>query len=124
MPSSREAPRGFMLVLLVLLTTIIALLNFVSWSVILGLSALLVPLGLWYYLASRGKPAPRPAPSHSGPYMAYVILLLLAMQSSRFWEVASWGEAGVKWLVLFVVLGICMNGMASATRKNRAQQSV
>ncbi len=113
-----------MLVLLALITTIIALLNFVSWSVILGLSALLVPLGLWYYLASRGKPAPRPAPSHSGPYMIYVILLVLVMQFSRFWEVESWGEAGAKWLVLFVVFGICLAGMRAAARKNRAQQGV
>lgn len=123
MVDSTEAPRSFMFTLLALITTVIALLNVVSWPIILGLSTLFIPLGVWRYLLMRKRPKPRPILKHSGPYMGYVLLLILFLQSSRFWEAESWGEVGVKWLVLFGILWLCMSGMRAATIKNRLKDA-
>lgn len=123
MVDATEAPRSFMFTLLALSTTVITLLDVVSWPMILGLFALFIPLGLWYHLLMRNRPKARPVLKHSGPYIGYGLLLGLVMQSSRFWEVESWGEGGAKWLVVFGILGFCMSRMRTATIKNRLKDA-
>ncbi len=123
MVGSTEAPRSFMFTLLALLTTVITLLDVVSWPMILGLFTLFIPLGLWYYLLMRNRPKARTVLSHSGPYIGYGLLFGLVMQFSRFWEAESWGESVAKWLVVFTILGFCISRMRSATIKNRLKDA-
>lgn len=123
MANSTETPRGFMFALVALIATVFTLINMVPWSVILGLNALFIPLGLWYYLAMRKRPKPRPMLNHSGPYMAYVLLLTLVLQFSRFWVTGSWGEAGVKWLVMFGTCWFCVSRMRTSAMRNRLRDA-
>lgn len=123
MVGSTEAPRSLMFTLLALLTTVITLLDVVSWPMILGLFTLFIPLGLWYHLLMRNRPKARTVLNHSGPYIGYGLLFGLVMQCSRFWEVESWAEGGAKWLVVFGILGFCMSGMRTATIKNRLKDA-
>ncbi len=123
MVSSTEVPRSFMFILLALMTTVVALLGVVSWPMIFVLCALFIPLGIWWYLLMRRRAKPRPILKHSWPYIGYVFLLMLVLQFSRFWEVGEWGEVGVKWLVLFGILGFCMSGMRTAAIKNRLKDA-
>lgn len=123
MVNSTEAPRGFMLALVALIATLMALITVVPWSVILGLMALGVPLGIWYYLVMRKRPKPRPVTSHSGPYFLYFLLMLVATQFSRFWEPGTWWEVAAKWLVVFGILWFSMSRMRTATVNNRVKDA-
>lgn len=123
MVSSTDAPRGFMFSFVALFATVITLINVVSWSVIIGLSALSIPLGLWYYLVMRNRPKPRAVLSHSGPYMGYFLLFMMALQFSRFWTTGSWGEAGAKWLVVFGVCWFCISRLRIAAMRNRLKDA-
>ncbi|MHA7304096.1 hypothetical protein ACX80E_02445 [Arthrobacter sp. TMN-49] len=123
MVNSTEPPRGFMITLVALIATITALVNVVSWSVILGLAAFVVPLGIWYYLMMRKRPKPRVVLSHSGPYLGYALLLMLVVQFSRFWATGSWGEVAAKWLVTFWICGFCMSRMRTSMMKNRIKDA-
>ena len=123
MVDSTEAPRGFMLVLVALVATAMALATVVPWPVILGLCALGIPLGIWYYLVMRKRPKPRPVTSHSGPYFLYFLLLLLVTQCSRFWEPGTWWEVVAKWLVVFGILWFSMSRMRTATVNHRVKDA-
>lgn len=121
MVNSTEAPRGFMLVVAALIATVMALLTVVPWSVIVGLCALGIPLGIWYYLVMRKRPKPRPVTRHSGPYFLSFLLFLLVTQFSRFWEPGAWWEITVKGLVLFGITWFSMSRMRTATVNNRVK---
>lgn len=123
MVNSTEAPRGFMLVLVALIATVMALVTVVPWSVILGLFTLGIPLGIWYHLAMRKRPKPRPVTSHSGPYFLSFLLFLLVTQFSRFWEPGAWWEIVGKWLVLFGIIWFSMSRMRTATMNNRVKDA-
>lgn len=123
MVNSTEAPRGFMLALVALIATALALITVVPWPVILGLFALGIPLGIWYYLVMRNQPKPRPVTSHSGPYFLSFISFLLVTQLGRFWEPGTWWEVAAKWVVLFGVCWFCTSRMRAATMKNRVQDA-
>lgn len=123
MVASSEAPRSFTVAFVALVATIFALLNVVSWPIIYGLSALSIPLGVWYYLLMRKRPKPRAPLSPSGAYVAYFFLLMLVLQFSRFWEAGSWGRVAVKWLALFVLLWFSLSGMLTAAMKKRLKDA-
>lgn len=120
---AEETPRGIMFALLAITSTVFALVNVVPWNVTFGIFGLLVPLGIWYYLAMRTRPKRRAVLSHSGAYMAYVMLLMLALQGSRFWEALTWWEVGSKWLLMFAVGWFAIARMRAATIKNRLKDA-
>ncbi|MFJ6419194.1 hypothetical protein [Paeniglutamicibacter sp. NPDC091659] len=123
MVNSTEAPRGFTLVLVALIATVMALITVVPWPAILGLCALGIPLGIWYYLVMRKRPKARPIRSHSGPYFLSFLLFMLVMQFSRFWEPGTWWEVAAKWVVLLGVGWFCMSRMHTATVNNRVKDA-
>ncbi|NUL44968.1 hypothetical protein F7P69_07130 [Cellulosimicrobium funkei] len=123
MVASSEAPRSFMVAFVALVATIFALLNVASWPIIYGLSALSIPLGVWYYLLMRKRPKPRASLSPSGAYVAYFFLLMLVLQFSRFWEPGSWGGVTAKWLALFVLLWFSLSGLRTAAMKKRLKDA-
>lgn len=55
--------------------------------------------------------------------MAYVMLLMLALQGSRFWEAFTWWEVGSKWLLMFAVGWFAIARMRAATIKNRLKDA-
>lgn len=123
MVNSTEAPRAFMLAVVLIVSTILALVNAVPWPVLLGVGALLIPLGVWYMLLMRKRPRPRPMLSHSGPYVGNVLLLMLFMQFGLFWEVRSWWEIATKWLVVFAVCWYAMSRTRMVAIRNRLKDA-
>ncbi|EMQ97827.1 hypothetical protein [Paeniglutamicibacter gangotriensis] len=123
MVHSTEAPRGFALALVLIISTVIALLGVASWPLLLGIGALLVPLGVWYLVLLRNRPKPRPILSHSGPYMLYALLLMLVMQGGRFWEPESWWEVVAKWIVIFAVSWYSFSRMRTSAINNRLKDA-
>ncbi len=119
MVHSTEAPRGFVLALVLVISTFLALFGVASWQVLLGIAVLVVPLGVRYLLVMRKRPKPRPVLSHSGPYVLNAFLLMFVMQSGRFWEPGSWWEAAAKWVVIFAICWCAMSRMRAAAIKNR-----
>lgn len=112
-----------MLILVALIATTMALITVVPWPAIIGLAALGIPLGIWYYLVMRKWPKPRTITSHSGPYFLSFIMLLLVTQISRFWEPGTWWEVAAKWLVVFGILWFCMSRMRTAAMNNRVKDA-
>lgn len=123
MVRSTEAPRGFMLALVLMISTVMALLGVASWQVLLGIGALAIPLGIWYVLLMRKRPKPRTILSHSGPYMLNVFLLVLVLQGSRFWEALSWLEVFAKWVVVFSICWYATSRMRTSAIKNRLKDA-
>ena len=123
MADSTEAPRSMMLVLLVIISTVFALVDVVPWSVTFGLLGLLVPVGIWYYLVMRKRPKRRTVLSQSGPYMAYVLLFMLIIQAGRFWEANLWWEVVSKWLLIFFLGWFTTSRMRTETIKNRIKDA-
>jgi hypothetical protein len=123
MVHSTEAPRGFMLALVLVMSTVMALLGVATWPILLGIGALGAPLLAWYLLAMRARPKPRPILSHSGPYMLYALLLMLVMQAGRFWEPRSWWEVAAKWIVVFAICWYAMSRMRAAAIRNRLKDA-
>ncbi|MFL4473718.1 hypothetical protein ACIPVK_06970 [Paeniglutamicibacter sp. MACA_103] len=123
MVHSTEAPRGLMLALVLVVSTIVALVNVISWPALLGVGALLVSLGVWYLLVMRKRPKPRPILSHSGPYVLNAFLLMLVMQAGRFWVPRSWWEVAAKWVVVFAVCWYAMSRMRAAAIKSRLEDA-
>ena len=123
MVHSTEAPRGFMLALVLVISTVMALLGVAPWPVLLGIGILLVPLLVWYLLAMRARPKPRPILSHSGPYMLHAFLLMLVMQAGRFWEPRSWWEVAAKWVVVFAICWYAMSRMRTSAIRNRLKDA-
>lgn len=80
-------------------------------------------MGLWYFLVMRKRPKPRPMLHHSGPYLGYGLLFMLVLQFSRFWVTGSWGEAGIKWLVMFGACWFCVSRMRAAAMRNRLRDA-
>ncbi|WP_218219956.1 hypothetical protein [Nesterenkonia sp. Act20] len=103
MVESTDAPRGFMFALVAVIATVFALINVVSWPVIFGLSALAVPLFLWYYLVMRKRPKRRHALERSKAYLVYFLLFSAVLHLSGYWGPGSWGEVAAKWLVVFAL---------------------
>lgn len=116
MVNSTEAPRGFMVALVLLLAAILALAKIASWPVVFGLVALLAPLGLWYWLVRWKPPKPRTVLSRSGPYVGYALVLL--MQASMFWEVFA------KWIVLVADCWFGVSRMRTTAISNRLKDAI
>ncbi|MGB9035536.1 MAG: hypothetical protein WCC45_13570 [Paeniglutamicibacter sp.] len=123
MVHSTEAPRGFMLALVLVISTVMALLGVAPWPALLGIGALLVPMLAWYLLVMRKRPKPRPILSHSGPYVLYAFLLMFVMQAGRFWEPGSWWEVAAKWVVVFAICWYAMSRMRAAAIRNRLKDA-
>lgn len=123
MVASTDAPRGFMLSLVAVTATIFTLANMVPWSVILGLSVLSIPLFLWYHLVMRKRPKRRTVGKHSGLYMAFIFLFMLALHLSSYWVPSSWWAAGAKWVLLFGVSWFCISLARSAEIRNRLKDA-
>lgn len=123
MVDNTEAPRSFAAAMAAIVSAIFALIHAVPWGATLGVAALLLPLGIWYYLLVRGRPRPRTVLSHSGTYVGHCLLMGLGLQVARFWEALSWWEVGAKWLLLFVVLCFCLSRMRSAAIRNRLEDA-
>lgn len=123
MANSTDAPRGFMLSLVALIATVFTLINMVPWSVILGLSALSIPLFLWYHLVMRNRPKRRSVVKPSGPYMGYILLFMLILHLSGYWVPSAWGDAGVKWLLMFGTCWLCLSLARSAEMRHRLKDA-
>ena len=123
MVHSTEAPRSFMLAMVLIISTVTALLGVASWPILLVVGALLVPLGVWYLVLMRNRPKPRPILSHSGPYMLNVFLLMLVLQGGRFWEPESWWEVAAKWVVVFAVSLFALSRMRTSAINNRLKDA-
>lgn len=122
MANSTEKPR-FLFALVALMATVMTLIGMVPWPVVVGLGALFIPLGLWYSLVMRKRPKPRPMLNHSGSYAGYFLLLILAMQFIRFWQVGSWGEASVTWLLVFGIGWFCIFRTRTAAMRDRLKDA-
>lgn len=118
-----EPPRIFMVALVAFVATFIALINAVPWPALIGLSTLGIPLGIWYYLMMRKRPKARTIMSHPGSYIGYSMLLMLLMQSSRFWVVSQWWEVTAKWVGVFAICWFCLSRMRTASIKNRVKDA-
>lgn len=123
MVSSTDAPPGFLTALSALTATVLTLIGMVSWPVVLLVAALCIPLTLWYFFYMRKRAKPRSVLKPSRAYVIYFLLLLLVMQFIRFWEVSSWAEAGLQWLVIFLIFWGCVTGMRIAWRKDRVREA-
>jgi hypothetical protein len=123
MVKSTEAPGGFTLAVALIISTIMALATVAPWPVLLGVGALVIPLGVWYMLLMRERPKPRPILGHSGPYVLNVLLFMLVVQGGRFWEVRSWWEIAAKWVVVFVISWYAMTRMRTAAIRNRLKDA-
>ncbi|MGJ9425894.1 hypothetical protein ACHABX_08630 [Nesterenkonia halotolerans] len=123
MVESTDAPRGFLFALVALIATVFALISVVSWWAILGLSAFLVPLFLWYHLVMRRRPKRRPVLERSGVYMGYVLLFCVVLHFSGFWVPGSWGEVVAKWLVVFALAWACISLARGADMRHRLKDA-
>lgn len=123
MVESTDAPRGFMLTFVAVAATIFALINVVSWSVILGLAVLAVPLFLWYYLAMRNRPKRRPLVKRSLAYMGCFLLFYAVLYFSGYWVPGSWGEVAAKWLVVFVLSWASISLARKAEMRHRLREA-
>lgn len=123
MANNTEAPLSMMFVLLVIISTVFALVDVVPWSVTFSLLGLLIPVGVWYYLVMRKRPKRRTVLSHSGPYMVYVLLFMLVIQAGRFWEANLWWEIVAKWLLIFSLGWFTTSRMRTETIKNRIKDA-
>lgn len=99
--NSMETSRGFMVTLVALIEAVMALTTVVPRSVVLGLMALGVPLGIWYHHVMRKRSKWCPITSHSGPYFPYFLLVLTVTQFSRFRQPGDMMGGCGNWLVVF-----------------------
>lgn len=123
MVHSTEAPRGFVLALVLVMSTVMALLGVASWPILLGVGSLAVPLLAWRLLVMRKRPKPRPILSHSGPYVLNAFLLMFVMQAGRFWEPRSWWEVAAKWVLVFAICWYAMCRMRTSAIRNRLKDA-
>lgn len=123
MVRSTDAPPGFLTIFSGFVATIFTLIGIVSWPAVLAVAALSVPLVLWYLLYMRRRAKPRSILKPSRAYLGFFLVLILLMQFIRFWEVSSWGEAVVQWLVIFVTFWVCATGMRVAWKKDRIREA-
>ncbi|MHA7304084.1 hypothetical protein ACX80E_02385 [Arthrobacter sp. TMN-49] len=123
MADNTEEPRSMMFVLLVIISTGFGLVDIVPWSVTLSLFGLLIPVGIWYYLVMRERPKQRTVLSHSGPYMAYVLLFMLIIQAGRVWEANLWWEVASKWILIFSLGWFATSRIRTETTKNRIKDA-
>lgn len=123
MVDATDAPRGFMVALVALMATVMTLVGMAPWPVVLGVGALSIPLGLWYFLVMRRRPRARPMLNHSRSYVGYFLLLIVALQFVRFWEVSSWGAAGAKWLLVFMICWFCVSRLRTTARRDRLKDA-
>lgn len=123
MANSTDVPRGFMFAWVALIATVMTLIDTVAWPVVLGVGALSIPLGLWHFLVMRKRPKPRPMLNHSRSYVGYFLLLILALQFIRFWQAASWGEAGAKWLLVFGACWFCISRLHAVAMRDRLKDA-
>ncbi|QXQ10892.1 hypothetical protein [Paeniglutamicibacter sp. Y32M11] len=123
MAERAEPSRPFMIALVAIISTVMALIHAVPWGVSLSIFGLGIPLGIWYFMTMRMRPKSRTILSHSGPYMRYALLMMLITQVGRFWEAHLWWEIGAKWIVVFVLLYFCISRMRSAAIKNRVKDA-
>lgn len=118
-----EASRPFIVALVAIISTILALIRAVPWGATLSVAALLVPLGIWYYVRVRARPKSHTVLSHCGKYVGNCLLMILSLQVAGFWEARLWWEIGAKCLLLLVLLYFCMSRMRSAAIKYRLKDA-
>ncbi|GAA4765490.1 hypothetical protein GCM10025784_11080 [Citricoccus nitrophenolicus] len=123
MVDATDAPRGFMFAFVALVATVMTLIGMAPWPVVLGVAALSIPLGLWYFFVMRRRPKPRPMLNHSKSYVGYFLLLIVALQFVRFWEASSWGETGAKWLLVFMVCWFCVSRLRTVAMRDRLKDA-
>lgn len=123
MANSTDAPRGFMLSLVALISTVFTLINMVPWSMVLGLSAISIPLFLWYHLAMRKRAKRRSVVKPSGPYMGFILLFMLILHLSSYWVPSSWGEAGAHWVLMFGACWLCVTLARGAEMRHRLRDA-
>ncbi|ASN40451.1 hypothetical protein CGQ24_16500 [Arthrobacter sp. 7749] len=123
MAEKAEPSRLFMIAMVAIISTVMALIHAVPWGVSLSILGLGIPLSIWYFMTMRKRPKPRTILSHSGPYMRYALLMVLVTQAGRFWEAHLWWEIGAKWIAVFVLLHFCISRMRIAAIKNRVKDA-
>lgn len=123
MVASSNPPRSFMLAFVALVATLFTLMDRVSWAVNLGLVALAIPLGLWYFLLMRGRPRPRHPLRSSGAYVGFGLLLMAVLHGSGWWVPGSWAEVAVKWIVLFAGCWFCISRLQAMSVRDRLREA-